>query len=96
MRLLYLVEEHHAVRFPSHCLGELSSLIIADISRRSTDKPADAELLLILAHVYSRHHGLIVEQILCQCLCQFSLADTRSTKEYERCYRPLGVLQSRT
>ena len=37
--LLYLVEEHHGVRFAPYSFGELSALIVAHISRRRADEP---------------------------------------------------------
>ena len=53
-------------------------------------------LLLILRHVDTCHHRLIVEEVLGQCLCQFSLTDTRGAEEDERGDRTLRVLQSGT
>ena len=95
MGFLYFIEEHHAVWFASYSLGQLSALVVADISRRCTDESAHAELLLIFAHVDTRHHGLVVEQIFGKCLCQLRLSDTRRTEEYERSDRSFRVLQSR-
>ena len=92
--LLYLVEEHHRVGFAAHSLSELSTLVVADVSWRRTDETADAELFLIFAHVDARHHGLVVEQILGQRLCQLRLANARGAEEDERSDRTLRVLQS--
>ena len=74
----------------------MPSFIVTDVPRRRTDKARYAELLLILAHIYTRHHRFIVEQVFCQRLCQLGLTCTRCSKEDERCYRLLWVLQSST
>ena len=92
--LFNLVEQHYRVGLAPYGLGELASLVVAHVSRRRTDEPRHAELFLIFAHVYSRHHRLVVEQILGQSLCQLGLAHARGAEEYERGDRPLGVLQS--
>ena len=83
MSLLNLVEEDHTVRLASHSFGELSTLVVAHISWRRTDEPSHRELLLILAHVDTRHHILVVEQVVGECLCKLGLAHTSGTKEYE-------------
>ena len=41
MRLLYLVEQHHRIWLPPDRLGQLSALVIADVSRRSANETAD-------------------------------------------------------
>ena len=51
-------------------------------------------LLLILRHVDTRHHRLVVEEIFSQCLGQLRLTDTRGAEEDEGGDRPLRVLQS--
>ena len=96
MCLLNLVEQHHRVWLAAHRLGQLSALVIAHISWRRTDKAAHAELLLILRHVYSRHHLLVVEQILGKSLRQFGLSHTCRSHEDERCDGSFRVLQSCT
>ena len=96
MSLLNLVEQYHAVRLAAYSLGQLTALVIPYISWRRTYQTGYAELLLILAHVDTRHHLLVVKQIVSQRTRQFGLAYTRSTQEYERAYRSLRVLKSRT
>ncbi len=83
MRLLYLVKKYDRIRLPPDGLGELSTLVISDVSRRRTDQPADRMPLLILAHVDTGHHILVIEQEFRQSLGQLSLSDTRSTHEQE-------------
>ena len=53
-------------------------------------------LLLILAHVDTGHHGLVVEEEFGQSLGKFCLTYTRRTQEEEGTDRPLGILQTGT
>ena len=39
--LLDLVDEHDRVRFAANVLGELTTLIVTDVARRSTDETSD-------------------------------------------------------
>ena len=79
MCLLNLVKENNRVRLAAYSLSQLTTLIIAYISRRRTDESSYTELLLILAHINSGHHRLVIEEIISQCLCQLSLTSTRCT-----------------
>ena len=83
MRLLNLIEEHHRIGFAAYGLGELSALIVTDVSRRRTDESGHRELLLILAHVDARHQALIVEEIVGQGTRQLRLAHACGAKEDE-------------
>ena len=96
MGLLDFVEQQHRVGLAAHGLGELATLVVTDIARRGTNESRDGMLLLILRHVDTRHHGLVVEQVFGQRLCQLRLTHTRSAEEDERGDRALGVLQSGT
>ena len=53
-------------------------------------------LLLILTHVDTRHHRLVVEQVFGQCLGQFRFTYTCGAEENERGDRSLRVLQAGT
>ena len=94
MRLFDLIEQDNRVRFPANRLRQLSTLIVAHISRRRTDQTSRAEFLLILTHVDTGHH--ILEQILGQCLGQLRLTHTGSTEEDERTDRSFRILQAGT
>src|SRR5882757_9809964 len=48
MCLLYLIEEDDGVRATAHSFGELTALVIADISRRRSDQTCDCMLLHVL------------------------------------------------
>ena len=94
MSLFNLVEKHYTVRLTAHCFGELSALIIAYIPRRCTDQARHTEFLLILTHVDTRHHILVVEEVLGQSFRQFCLSNACRSQEDEGCNRSFGVLKS--
>ena len=94
MGLLNLVEQHHTIGLSAHRFGQLSALIVANIPRRSTNQARHTELFLILTHVDTRHHVLVVEEVFGQCFCQFRLSHARCSKENERRYRSFRVLKS--
>ena len=94
--LLDFIEQHDRVGLAPHGLGELSALVVTDVSRRRTDQTRDAVTLLVFAHVDSRHHRVVVEEELGQRLRQLGLAHTRRTEEDERTNRLARVVQSGT
>ena len=96
MGLLYLVQQDDRVGLAPHGLSKLAALVVSDVSRRRTDQTGDAVPLLILAHIDTGHHVLVVEQGLGQSLGQFGLTDTGGTEEHERADGPLLVLQPGT
>jgi hypothetical protein len=83
VRLFDLVEQHDAVRFAAHGLGELAALLVADVSRRGADQARDGEFLHILGHVDAHHVLFVVEQRLGQRLGQLGLADAGRAEEQE-------------
>ena len=83
MRLFDLIEKHNTVGMAAHSLGQLTALLIADISRRRTDQTRYAEFLHILGHVDTDHVLFIVKQGLRQRLGQLGLADARRAEEQE-------------
>ena len=95
VRLFDLVEEDHGVGLAPDGLRELSALVVTDVSRRRSDEPRGAELLLIFAHVDPRHHVLVVEEVFGERLGQLRLTDARSAEENERSDGALRVLQPR-
>ena len=96
MCLLDFVEQYHRVGFASYRFRQLSPFIIAYVSGRRSDQSRYAVLLLILAHVDTCHHRLVIKEELCQRLGQLGLTYTGCTQEEERSDRPLGILQSGT
>ena len=91
VRLLHLVEQHHAVGTPPHRLGELAALLVADVAGRRAHQARDRVLLAVLAHVDADHRPLVVEQELGQRLGQLGLADAGRAEEQERARRPVRV-----
>ncbi len=94
VRLLDLVEQHHAVRATAHRFGELAALLEADVARRGADQARHRVLLLVLRHVDADHRPLVVEQVLRQRPRQLGLADAGRAQEDERADRPMRVLQA--
>ena len=94
MCFLDFIEQDNRVGLAPDGFGQLATLIISYVSGRRTDESGYRELLLILAHVDTRHHILVVEHVIGQCLCQFGLADTSSAQEDERTDRASRVVQA--
>src|ERR1041385_6634301 len=95
MSFFDFIEQHHTIRTPTDCLGQLSAFLIAHIARRRTDQPADRMLLLILAHVNANHGMFVIEEELCQGTRQLSFTDTGWTEEDKRTDRTIWILQTR-
>ena len=83
MRLFDLIQQYHGIWLATHSLRQLTALIISHIARRRTHQPADRMTLLILAHVYARHHILVIEEEFCQRLRKLGLSHAGSTHEKE-------------
>ena len=94
VRLLDLVEEHHAVGAPAHGFGELAALLVADVARRRADQARDRVLLHVLAHVDAHHRVLVVEQELGERARGLGLADAGRAQEDERADRAVRVLEA--
>ena len=95
MRLLNLVEKDDAIRLAAHSLGQLAALVVAHISRRRSDETRHTVPLLVLAHIDTHHHVLIVEHHLGKGSCQLGLTHARGTEEEEGAYRAAAVAQTR-
>ena len=53
--LLDFVDEDDRVRLPPDVLGELATLVVTDVARRSTDETSDRVLLRVLRTVDTNH-----------------------------------------
>ena len=95
MRFLDLIEQHHGIRLSSDCLGQLTALVVAHITRRRSDQAGHGELLHVLRHVESHHGALIVKERRRKALCKLSLADTGGTEEEEGADGLRGILDAR-
>ena len=96
MSLFDLVKEHNGVRLSAHSLRQLTTLVVTHVARRRTNQTRHAVLLLILTHIDTRHHRLVVEEIVCQCLGKLRLTYTRGTEEDKRGDRSLRILKACT
>ena len=96
MSLLDLVEEHYGIGLAPYSLGQLSTLVISHVSRRRTDESRHTVFLLILAHVDTSHHRLVVEEVFGESLGKLRLTHTGGAEENERGYRSLGILKTGT
>ena len=94
MRLLNLVEEHDGIRTAPHCLGQLSRLFVADVSRGRAEEARHRVLLLILGHVDANHRVLIVEQELGKRARELGLADAGRAQKDETAERAIRILQA--
>src|SRR5207302_936535 len=94
MRLLDFVEQDDRVRSSLHAFSELSTLFVADISRRRADQLRDRVLLHELGHVEADQSLLRAKHKLRQGAGNFSLADARGSEEEERADRPVRILQA--
>ena len=61
MRFFDLVKQHDRVGATAHGFGQLSALVVADISRRRADQAADGVLFHVFAHVDANHGMFVVK-----------------------------------
>src|SRR5678815_3009661 len=94
MRLFNFVEQYDAVRTPPYRLGQLAAFLVTDIPRRRADHAGHRMLLHVLRHVEPHHGTFVVKKKLSQRPRSFSFAYSGWTKEDERAYRPIQVLQA--
>jgi len=93
MRLLDLVEEHDGVGAPSHGLGQLTALVVADVAGRRADQARHGVLLHVLGHI-DPHHGVLgVEHELRQGPGELGLSHAGGAEEQEAADRAVGILQ---
>ncbi len=95
MGLLHLVKKYDAVGLPAHGLCELSTLLVAHVSRGRANEPRYRVPLLVLRHVHPHHRVFVVEQELRKRLRKLGLAHSGGAEEHERAYRPVGLLNAR-
>ncbi len=96
VRFLNLVEQYYRVGLTPDGFSKLPTLVVTYISRRRTNQTTHRMGLLIFAHVYSGHHGLVIEQELREGLGKLCLADAGRTEEQERAERSVLVGESCT
>ena len=93
VRLLDLIEQHHAVRISPHLFGELSTLIVTDVSGRGSNEAADRESLHVFGHVDPDHVRVLLVEVSRQSLGKLRLTHTRGTEEDKAAHGALRILQ---
>ena len=96
MCLFYLVQKHYAVRFTAHCISQLATFFIANVTRRRTKETRSSMFFHIFAHIKANHGAFITKHILCQSFCQFSFTNTSRAKEEEAAHRSILIFKACT
>ena len=78
MRLFDFVQQDDGVGLATHLFGEQSTFFITHISRRSSHEARNGMALLVLRHIDTGHHAVIVEEEFGQRLRQLRLTDGTS------------------
>ena len=94
MRLLNLVKKHHGVRSTADRLGELSTIIKANVSRRCANESARVVALHKLAHINLDQRVFRAEHELSERLGEFRLSNACRPEEEEAADRALRIFQS--
>ena len=95
MRLLDLIEKHHAVGILTDLVHQQTTLLIAHVSRRRTIEQGYGVLLFELTHIETQQRRLIAKEESGQTLRQLCLTGTRRAKEEERAHRLSLFVQTR-
>ena len=96
MCLFNFVEQYDGIGLAPYRLGELSALVVTDISGRRADEPRNGILFHVFAHVDTDHILFVVEQSPRERFCELRLTHAGRAEEKERPDRPPGVGNSRT
>jgi len=94
MGLLYLVHQHHRIRFATHRFGQVTAFFVTDVARRRTDQARNGVLLHELGHVDADHRLLGIEEELGQRLAKLGLAHPGRAEKEERAARTIRVGQT--
>ena len=92
--LFDLVEQHDGIGLAAHLFGQLSALVVTDVTGRGTYQFGHADLVHVLGHIQTYQHVLIAEHRLGERLGKLRLADACRSEEDERAYRTLGILHA--
>src|SRR6185503_7231496 len=77
----------------TNCFGELSTFLVADVSRRRADHPCHGVLLHVLRHVEPDHRALVVKQKLRERTSSFRFTYTRWSEKDKRTDGTIRILQ---
>ena len=78
----------------AHRLGELATLVVADVARRRAGEPRHRVTLHVLGHVQAHHRRLVVEQELGQRLGELGLADAGRPEKDQRSNGTPGIAET--
>ena len=81
--LFHLIEQNNRVRSAANRFGQLTALLIADISWRRSDQTGDGVFLHVFAHINTDHVVFIIKQGLGKGLGKLGLTDTGRSQEQE-------------
>ncbi|BAS78225.1 Os02g0297066, partial [Oryza sativa Japonica Group] len=96
VRLLHLVEQHHAVWPTPHQLGQLPALVVpVHIPWSGADEASDGAGVDVLGHVDADEQLGVAEQLLGEGLGELRLADAGRAEEEEGARRLVRVAESR-
>src|SRR5262245_27369937 len=94
MSFFDLIQKYHAVGPTSDALGQISALLIADMSWRCADQSRHGMLVHVFRHVDSDHCSRIIEKKLGESTRSFGLSHTCGTEKHKNTDRPIAILQS--
>ena len=86
-----LIKQKHAVGHTPYTFGQLSSLVVTDITRRRADKTRNTVLFHIFRHVKSYKKALRTEKLCGKCAAKLCFSDPTRTGKNKRSYRPARV-----
>ena len=81
MSLFDFIQQNNAIWMTTNSLRQLTTLIIAHISRRRTNQTRYRVFLHVLTHINTNHAAFIIKESLCQSLGQLSFTNTGRAKE---------------
>ena len=89
VRLFNFIKKNYGIRMTAHLFRKNSAVLVADVSRRSTDKTRRIVLFHKVRHIYSDKLGVASEHKFCKRLCKLRFSDACRTKKNKRTYRML-------
>ena len=92
--LFDLIKQYNGIRLAAHCLGQLTALIKAYISRRRTDETRHRVLLHVLRHIETDHGLFVTEHGFRKRLAQLGLAYAGRAEENERADGAILIFQA--
>ncbi len=94
MGLLDFVKENHAIGIPADLFGQLTALVVADVTGRGSHQPGYAEPLHVFGHVDPNHVRFLLIKVGRERLGEFGFADPGRAEEDEASHRALRILQA--